>query len=64
VDLVTAIISSLYVVRLNPLAMAVWAMIIVVAMAIGIATAFIGLALIFPVLGHATWHAYRELIER
>jgi len=64
VDLVTAIISSLYVVRLNPLAMAVWAMIIVVAMAIGIATAFIGLAVIFPVLGHATWHAYRELIER
>jgi uncharacterized membrane protein len=64
VDLVTAIMSSLYVVRLNAPAMLVWAMIIVVATAIGIATAFIGLAVIFPVLGHATWHAYRELVER
>jgi uncharacterized membrane protein len=64
VDLVTAIMSSLYVVRLNPRAMLVWAATIVVATAIGIATNFIGLAVIFPLLGHATWHAYRELVER
>jgi uncharacterized membrane protein len=63
VDLVTAIISSLYVVRWNPLAMLVWAATIVAATAIGIATAFIGLAVIFPLLGHATWHAYRDLVE-
>jgi len=62
VDAVTAVVTSLYAVRLNPLAMAFWAAIIVVAVAIGIATAFIGLAVIFPILGHASWHAYRELI--
>ena len=46
----------------NPGAMAVWAAAIVALTAIGIATAFVGLALIFPVLGYATWHSYRSLI--
>jgi len=32
--------------------------------AVGMATNFIAMAVIFPWLGHASWHAYRELIER
>ena len=47
----------------NPPAMAVWGGLIVALVAIGIATAFIGLVVTMPVVGHATWHAYRALIE-
>jgi uncharacterized membrane protein len=43
--------------------MLLWAVIIVVLMAIGFATWMIGLVLVFPWLGHASWHAYRELVE-
>jgi uncharacterized membrane protein len=64
VDIVTAVMTSLWTVRENPLAMLLWAAIIVVMTAIGIATWFIGLAVIFPILGHATWHAYRGLVQR
>lgn len=63
VDLVTAMMTSLWVVRENPLAMLVWAAIIVLLTGVGIATSFIGLVVIFPVLGHATWHAYRDLVQ-
>ncbi len=63
VDVVTAMMTSLWVVRENPVAMLVWAATIVVLTGIGIATGFIGLAVIFPVLGHASWHAYRELVQ-
>lgn len=64
VDIVTAVMTSLWVVRENPRAMLLWAAIIVVLTGIGIATAFIGLAVIFPLLGHASWHAYRDLVQR
>ncbi len=43
--------------------MAVWAMSIVALTAVGIATAFVGFAVIFPVLGYATWHSYRALVR-
>ncbi len=64
VDIVTAVVTSLWGVRENSLVMLVWATVIVSLTDIGIATWFIGLALIFPILGHATWHAYRELVQR
>lgn len=64
VDIVTAVMTSLWTVRENPAAMLVWAALIVALTAVGIATSFIGLALIFPLLGHATWHAYRDLVSR
>lgn len=47
----------------NPVAMGVWATIIMVATALSIATAFAGFVVTIPVLGHATWHAYRDLID-
>lgn len=64
VDIVTAMVSSLWTVWQNRAAMLVWAVLIVALTALGIASSFVGLALIFPVLGHATWHAYRDLIVR
>jgi uncharacterized membrane protein len=64
VDTVTAMMTSLRVVRENPGAMILWAILIVDLVVVGFATWFIGLAILFPILGHATWHAYRELVEK
>ena len=44
-------------------AMLVWAGLIVVLTAIGFATLLFGMIVIFPILGHATWHAYRDLTQ-
>jgi len=63
IDIATAIVTSVRCVGQNPGAMFVWAIIIVVLMAIGFATWMIGLVVIFPWLGHASWHAYREMVE-
>lgn len=60
-DAVTAAILSVQAVFRNLPAMALWAALILVLSATGIATLFIGLAVTFPLIGHATWHAYREL---
>lgn len=62
VDIVTALVTSLWAVWDNRAAMALWAVLIVALTGVGIATQFIGLAFIFPWLGHATWHAYRDLV--
>jgi uncharacterized membrane protein len=62
-DTVTAVITSVNATLRNKPAMAVWLAIIVVLTGIGFATAFAGLAVLFPLLGHATWHAYREVID-
>lgn len=58
----TAIFTSIKAVAINPAAMAVWAMLIALLTAIGFASLLLGLAIILPWLGHATWHAYRDLI--
>jgi len=63
VDLVTAMMTSLWVVWENRPAMLVWAVLVAALTALGALTWFVGLAVIFPILGHATWHAYRELVE-
>ena len=44
-------------------AMAVWSSMIVVLTALGFAPFLLGMIIVAPVLGHATWHAYRDLIE-
>jgi len=64
VDTVTAMMASLRVVRDNPAAMVLWSGLIAGLMVVGFATWFVGLAVVFPILGHATWHAYRELVEK
>jgi len=58
-----AVITSAAAVWNNPKAMAVWAAIIVVATTAGMATAMAGLAITLPLIGHATWHAYRDVIR-
>ena len=63
VDIATALVTSLWTVRENPAVMLLWAAIIVVLIAVGYLTWFIGLVLFFPLLGHATWRAYRDLVE-
>ena len=62
VDIITAITTSLRVVIKNPIAMFIWAIIIVVFINLGIALAFIGLVVTLPLIGHASWHAYRDLV--
>jgi uncharacterized membrane protein len=62
-DGVTAVVTSVNAVLRNKKAMAVWAAIIVIAVAIGFATLLFGLAVTMPLIGHATYHAYRETID-
>jgi uncharacterized membrane protein len=62
-DFISSMQSSYRAVMANPSAMIVWALTIVALTTIGIATAFIGLAIIFPILGYATWHSYRSLVK-
>ena len=44
--------------------MLIWAALIAVCIGGGFLTLYVGLAIGFPVIGHATWHAYRDLIHR
>lgn len=64
VDFATALVTSFMATRLNFPVMLLWGSMIAVLVAVGFATNFIAMAVIFPWLGHASWHAYRELIER
>ena len=64
VDVVTAALTSIGACRKNPMAMALWAALIVGAMLCGFVTLFFGLVIMFPLIGHATWHAFRDLVER
>lgn len=61
IDAVTAVSVSVRAVRRNFWTMLLWAWIVALLTAFGIATWFLGLAIIFPLLGHATWHAQRAL---
>jgi len=63
VDAVTAVVTSINAVLRNKPAMAVWIAIIVLALGAGFATAFIGMAIVLPLIGHATWHAYQDTID-
>src|ERR1700687_4774917 len=60
---IDAIRTSLRAVRENPFAMAVWGLIVAGLLAIGSLPFFVGLAVVLPVLGHATWHLYRQMGE-
>ncbi len=62
VDGIVAALTSLRAFAANVPAMVVWGLVIVVLTAAGFATGFVGLAVTVPIIGHATWHAYRELV--
>jgi uncharacterized membrane protein len=63
IDLLAAIVTSIQAVGANPLPMALWAALIMAATLLGIGTALVGLIVVVPVLGHATWHAYVDLVD-
>ena len=47
----------------NPLPMALWGLIVAALLVIGMLPFFVGLAIVLPVLGHATWYLYRRVVE-
>jgi uncharacterized membrane protein len=63
IDLKGAVLTSVRAAGDNPLALALWAAIIMLATALSLATAMAGFVLAVPVIGHASWHAYRELVD-
>jgi uncharacterized membrane protein len=60
---IDAIRTSLQAVMKNPITMAAWGLIVAVLLAVGSLPFFVGLAVVLPVLGHATWHLYRKVVE-
>jgi uncharacterized membrane protein len=63
VTLVQAVLTSWRTVLANPLPMAFWAALIMVFTLLGLASALLGLIVVVPMLGHASWHAYRDLVD-
>jgi uncharacterized membrane protein len=60
----TAARTSVRAVIASPSAMAVWGLIVLAALILGALPLFLGLAVVIPVLGHATWHLYRKTVSR
>jgi uncharacterized membrane protein len=64
IGLMPALDASLRVTRANPVTVALWGLIVAAALVLGSLPLFFGLAVVMPVLGHATWRLYRRAIER
>jgi uncharacterized membrane protein len=62
-DVMSAIITSIAAVRQNWRPMALWAALIALLVGVGLITFYLALAVTMPLVGHATWHAYRDLVE-
>jgi uncharacterized membrane protein len=58
-----ALSTSIRAVMQNPLTMAVWGLIVAALLVIGSIPCFLGLTVVLPVLGHATWHLYRRTVD-
>jgi len=58
-----AVYTSLRVIATNPVPMALWGLIVAALLVIGSIPFFVGLTVVMPVLGHATWHLYRRTVE-
>lgn len=64
VGLITAIMTSVHATMTNLIPMAAWGLIVAAALLLGAIPLFLGLVVVLPVLGHATWHLYRKLVPR
>jgi uncharacterized membrane protein len=62
VGLTTAVMTSIRVATTNPGPIAVWGLIVAIGLAAGSLPVFLGLIVVLPVLGHATWHLYRRAV--
>ena len=58
-----AVLTSMRAVAVNPLTMALWGLIVAALLLLGSLPCFLGLAVVMPILGHATWHLYRRVVE-
>ena len=63
-QLSVAVLTSIRAVRANPVPMAAWGLIVAVLLALGSLPALIGLVVVMPILGHASWHLYRRVVAR
>jgi uncharacterized membrane protein len=63
ISLLQAVLTSWRVVLANPIPMAVWATVLMLLTLLGFASLMLGLVVIIPLLGHASWHAYRDLVD-
>jgi uncharacterized membrane protein len=63
IPLMHAVLTSWRVVLANPVPMAVWSGLIMLLVLLGFASLLVGLVLVVPLLGHASWHAYRDLVD-
>lgn len=61
-DIVTAMATSVRAVLASPAPMLGWGLVVTLLVLVGAASAFVGLVVVLPVLGHATWHLYRRII--
>jgi uncharacterized membrane protein len=62
IDFVTAIVTSVKTVTTSPAPMILWGLVVVALVLCASLPAFLGLLVVLPVLGHATWHLYRRAI--
>jgi uncharacterized membrane protein len=62
VGLATAVLTSVRVVIENPVTMALWGLIVAAALVLGSLPFLLGLPIVMPILGHATWHLYRKAV--
>jgi uncharacterized membrane protein len=63
ISLLQAVLISWSVVLKNPVPMAVWAAILLVMSLLGLCSLLLGMVAVVPLLGHASWHAYRDLVN-
>ena len=62
VGVALAIVTSVRVAQRNPMIIAIWGLIVAALLAIGILPFLLGLVIVLPILGHATWHLYRKAV--
>ena len=62
-DAITAVVTSINATLCNKRAMVIWAILVLAAVLIGFATMLVGFIVLLPLIGHATWHAYRQTIN-
>jgi uncharacterized membrane protein len=62
-DAITAVVTSVNAVLQNKKTMFIWALMIVSFVIAGFATLFVGFIFFLPLIGHATWHAYRDVVD-
>jgi len=62
VDVFKAVKTSIRAVIINPILMGVWGVIVAASLLVGSLPFFVGLCVVLPVVGHATWHLYRKIV--